>query len=512
MQTSTISLRSKKEFLGHPIGLFVLFFTETWERMSYYGMRALLVLYMTKYLLSDPTKAAELTGFHTLKRLLELGFGPMAIQPLSSEIYGLYTGFVYLTPFFGGILADRVWGKKKSVYIGGFLMAIGHFLMAIESQFLLALFFLILGNGCFKPNISTQVGNLYEEGDPRRDSAFAIFYMGINLGAFFSPFLCDNLAHSIADSLGWAEPGAAWHIGFGLAGLGMLLGMVIYHWGRKYLAPDTAEHLLPETQRTGLLLKTVGGFVLSVIGFFSLLMLPLFAKIGILLVIAFLIFQSIQKVKDQDDRSRVGALITLCLGTIAFWVIFEQQGNTLQLWADQKADWEALHLRSTNFQSLNPLMIFIFTPLLTGWWEALARKGKAQRGSIWKMAIGCFWAGAAFLVMAVSTRFVGDDKTVGNLMWLVLTTWIFTLGELYLSPIGLSLVTKVAPTRFLSMMMGMWYMSSFIGNYLAGRLGTLYSTLSQERFFLIFAVLGITVGFFFLFTQRKLQPILGKEA
>lgn len=503
--------QSFKTWFGHPRGLFILFFAEMWERMSYYGMRALLVLYMTKYLLADPERAARVTGYLGFKSLLEVGFGPLDIQPFSSQLYGLYTGFVYLSPFFGGILADKVWGRQKSVYLGGFLMAIGHFLMAFESQFLLALFFLILGNGAFKPNISTQVGGLYPEGDARRDGAFTIFYMGINLGAFFSPFLCDNLANWLCGILGKTEPGAAWHMGFTFAGIGMLLGMIVYHLGRHELPRESASDLAPVEIRNKVATKTILGFFGSMAGFLLLLMLPAaFKTIIILAVAAFVVF-SIRKISDQLDRSKVAALVILCIGTIAFWAIFEQQGNTLQLWADEKADWAAFGLRSTNYQAFNPFMIFVFAPLLTGWWESQARKGKAKSSSIRKMAIGCFMAGFAFLVLSMATKVITADKSVSNLVWLTLTTWIFTMGELYLSPIGLSLVTKVAPARFLSMMMGMWFLSSFVGNYLSGFLGTFYSSMSNEAFFMLFAVLGGIVGIFFLLSESRLQKIIGHE-
>src|SRR5208337_2267089 len=207
---------------------YVLFFTEMWERFSFYGMRALLILYMVDYLIHRvQTGATQVFGFIPLQHALESVFGPMAIQPLSSQIYGLYTGFVYLTPFFGGMLADRLLGQRKTVVIGGVLMAIGHFLMAIESMFLVALCFLILGNGCFKPNISTQVGSLYPPGDPRRDRAFTIFYMGINLGAFFSPLVCGTLGQRYG-----------WHYGFTAAGFGMVAGLGLYLWGQRYLVPD----------------------------------------------------------------------------------------------------------------------------------------------------------------------------------------------------------------------------------------------------------------------------------
>lgn len=510
---TTVASKSNasNEIFGHPKGLYVLFFTEMWERMSYYGMRALLVLYLVKYLLFDPERAARVTGFNAFRSLLESGFGPLEIQPLSSELYGLYTGFVYLSPFFGGILADRVWGKRRSVYIGGALMAIGHFLMAFESQFLLALFFLILGNGAFKPNISSQVGNLYAEDDPRRDGAFAIFYMGINLGAFFSPILCDNLANYLCTLLGKTEPGAAWHMGFSFAGIGMLLGMLMYHFGRHHLAVESDKHLVPIEERTKTLVITTVSFLGSMAGFLALLMLPSAMKVLVIALIFAGIAYSISRIADQLDRSKVAALVVLCLGTIAFWAIFEQQGNTLQLWADEKADWASLGLRATNYQSLNPLLIFICTPLLTGWWESQARKGKERMGSIKKMAVGSFLAGGAFLVLSLATRIMTPEASVSNLAWLFVTTWIFTMGELYLSPIGLSLVTKVAPPRLLSMMMGMWFLSSFVGNYLAGRLGTLYSKMSNESFFLVFAVLGFAVGLFFLASSKRIQKIIGHD-
>lgn len=499
-----------KQFFGHPAGLFILFFAEMWERMSYYGMRALLVLYMVKYLLADPTKMANVLGFDTLKYILETGFGPLEIQPFASQIYGLYTGFVYLSPFFGGILADKIWGKRKSVYIGGALMALGHFFMAFENLFVPALFFLILGNGAFKPNISTQVGALYKDGDARRDGAFTIFYMGINLGAFFSPFLCKNLAVKIVEWMGITTPGAAWHIGFSLAGIGMLAGLFCYHIGRTLLPEENLNYLAPESERSTILLKTVGGFLASMAGFLAILMLPQIFKIIIIIGIIAGIVYSIQRIKDQVDRAKVGALVVLCMATIFFWAIFEQQGNTLQLWADEKADWARLGLEAENYQSLNPLFIFLFAPLLDTWWNLRAQKG-SKSSSIRKMAVGSALAGAAFLIVPLATNFITVDKSLQNMFWLALTTWMFTMGELYLSPIGLSFVTKVAPARLMSMMMGMWFFSSSVGNYLAGLLGTLYSSMSQTNFFLLFSVMGFAIAFFFFLSEKKIEAIVGKD-
>lgn len=508
--TTATAQESQGTVLGHPKGLFILFFAEMWERMSYYGMRALLVLYMTKYLLIDQARAAEVLGFNALKSVLEMGFGPLDIQPFASQIYGLYTGFVFLSPFFGGILADRVWGKKKTVYIGGVLMAIGHFLMAYETLFLPALFFLIMGNGAFKPNISTQVGNLYPEGDSRRDGAFTIFYMGINLGAFFSPFLCKDLAVWICKIRGITEAGAAWHLGFTFAGIGMLLGLIVYHMGRKLLPQDPAlETLPPPSERTTIAIKTILGFLFCVVGFLVFLMIPAWAKLFVGAVLTAYIVFAIKKVKDVLDRKKVAALVILCVATIAFWAIFEQQGNTLQIWADDKANFDFFHLESTAYQSFNPLFIFAFAPLLDMWWNLRARQGKKPSSSVRKMAIGSFFAGFAFLVMALASDYITVEKSLINMFWLALTTWIFTMGELYLSPIGLSFVTKVAPKYLMSMMMGMWFLSSFAGNYLSGYLGSFYSTMTPNAFFMMFAVLGGAVGLFFLLAEKKMNEAIG---
>ncbi len=460
--------------------------------------------------MADPERMARVLGFDTLKFILETGFGPLAVQPFASQIYGLYTGFVYLSPYFGGILADRVWGRRKSVYIGAALMALGHFLMAFENLFIPALFFLILGNGAFKPNISTQVGALYPEGDNRRDGAFTIFYMGINLGAFFSPFLSKNLALAICGWLGITDPGVPWHIGFALAGIGMLFGLLVYHIGRTLLPAENLTTLAPAKERNAIIFKTVGGFLGAMAVFILILMIPMTFKLILIAGAVALVVWSIKQISDELDRKKVAALIILCLGTVFFWAIFEQQGNTLQIWADEKANWAQLGLQPENYQSLNPLFIFIFAPLLDVWWNFWAAKGK-RRSSVNKMAIGCFLIGFAFLIIPLASSFVTVEKSMINLFWLALATFIVTLGELYLSPIGLSFVTKLAPARFMSMMMGMWLASSFLGNYLAGILGMLYSQMSQNSFFLVFAILGISVGVFFLIADTKLKHIVGKE-
>src|SRR6201993_3856470 len=218
--------RERAQLFGHPRGLTFLFTTEMWERFSYYGMRSLLVLYMTKFLLLED-HSGNVIGLGPLKRALEGVFGPLDVQPLSSQIWGLYTGLVYFTPIFGGLLADRVLGQRRTVIIGAALMAIGHFMMAVEQLFLFALLALILGSGCFKPNISTQVGGLYTPSDHRRDRAYSIFYVGINLGAFLAPLICGTLGEKVG-----------WHYGFATAGVGMCLGLAIYLYALPLLPPD----------------------------------------------------------------------------------------------------------------------------------------------------------------------------------------------------------------------------------------------------------------------------------
>lgn len=441
-----------RTLFGHPIGLSVLFLTEMWERFSYYGMRGLLVLYMTDHLFIQG-RAETVLGFATIQAILGGIFGDLNVQQFSSQIYGLYTGFVYLTPFFGGMLADKILGQRKTVVLGGILMAIGHFLMAFETLFYLALFFLILGNGAFKPNISTQVGNLYAADDPRRDRAFSIFYVGINVGAFFSNLVCGTLAFTLG-----------WHYGFGAAGVGMLLGVVIYLAGQRFLAPDNVM----KTHASG---------------------------------------EARQPLTRAEWR-RVAALVILCLLNVVFWAVYEQQGNTMQLWADKQTVWPTLfgwQIPSPWFQSFNPFFIFALTPFIVGFWAWQAKR-KKEPTSVTKMAIGCVILGLSFIVMVVGAKIIGDGK--GSLLWPVVCTLLLTIGELYLSPVGLSLVTKVAPARIVSMMMGMWFLSSFLGNYLSGLIGTLYSVMPKELFFLVLTVLGVAAGIAIFVLNRPLQKAM----
>ncbi|RYZ73848.1 MAG: MFS transporter [Proteobacteria bacterium] len=450
--------------MGHPKGLYVLFLTEMWERLSYYGMRALLVLYMVNYLFIRPDVNEAVVGFSTIKGVLEWAFGPLAIQPLSSQIYGLYTGLVYATPIIGGLVADRWLGQRRTVIIGGIIMAAGHFLMAFENLFFPALFLLIIGNGAFKPNISTQVGDLYAPGDARRDGAFTLFYMGINLGAVLSPLVCGTLGQKFG-----------WHYGFGAAGIGMIIGLCIYIFGQKYLVPhpDNAGHKIENKS--------------SLKG----------DKVKVPFTVA--------------EKRGIVALIVLCALNIVFWGVYEQQGNTMQLWADNQTNWDFFGLwtmPSTWYQSFNPLTILIFAPILGIFWKWQAKSG-SEPTSVTKMAIGCALLAVAFGIMIFAAITVGGGR--GSVGWLVATTLVLTIGELYLSPIGLSLVTKVAPARIVSMMMGMWFLSSAFGNYLSGYLGTYYEKMPKEYFFGLMAVLSVVAAIAMAAFNKPLRKTIGEH-
>jgi POT family proton-dependent oligopeptide transporter len=424
-------------FFGHPRGLAYLFASEMWERFSYYGMRALLVLYMVDYLL-EPACMEKALGLVELKRGLEFFAGPLAPQPFASQIYGLYTGLVYLTPILGGFIADRLLGRARTIALGAGLMATGHFMMASEPLFLVALALIALGCGAFKPNISTQVGELYAEGDARRDRAYSIFYVGINVGAFFAPLVCGTIGEKIG-----------WHYGFACAGVGMAIGLATYLLGRPHLPPD------PPTL-------------------------------------------SARDAASDEEGPPLGRallpILLLFLPSALFWAAFEQQGNTIVLWADHFTDrgvgflsWRA-EIPVTWFQAFNPLMIFLFTPPLVAFWGRVARRGR-EPSTMRKLSIGCLGAAASYVIMALAAWSGEGEKT--SWLWLLAYFVVITLAELHFSPITLSLVSRLAPKGARSALMGLWFTSMFLGNFLAGWLGGLWSSLASVDFFLLIASLGV---------------------
>jgi len=472
------------ELFGHPRGLTFLFTTEMWERFSYYGMRSLLVLYMTKYLLLAD-HSGDVIGLSGLHRALESVFGPLEVQPLSSQIWGLYTGLVYFTPIFGGLLADRVLGQRRTVVIGAVLMAIGHFMMAVEQLFLFALLALILGSGCFKPNISTQVGGLYAPADPRRDRAYSIFYVGINLGAFLAPLVCGTLGE-----------GFGWHYGFVAAGVGMVIGLAIYLYALPHLPADEMH----KARAMGAVIARSEATKQSSSRYRPSGLLRFARNDG-------------RSVLQPHERRAIFALLALFVPNTLFWAAYEQMGNTIILWADGYTDRsiDPLHLfglsaqiPSTWFLAVNPFMIFAFTPLVVALWARQAARG-TEPPTITKMAYGCFGVAIAYLIMAAAalsasgiagTAAGAASGDAGKASWLWLFAYfvVITLGELYLSPVGLSFVTKVAPARLISLMMGVWLATSFTGGFLSGYIGSLWSRMTKPEFFLLVAGVAAVAG------------------
>ena len=445
-----------RDLFGHPRGLTFLFATEMWERFSYYGMRTLLVLYMVKYLLL-PGNAENVIGLGALKQFYEAMFGPLDVQPFSSHIYGLYTGLVYLTPFFGGILADRVLGQHRTILLGAALMAVGHFMMAFEPLFLIALATLILGSGAFKPNMSAQVGSLYATGDHRRDRAYSIFYVGINLGAFLAPLVCGTLGEELG-----------WHYGFTAAGVGMTIALVIYAYAMPGLPPDE----LHKARAAGVEEKSL----------------------------------------DRNEWCAILALVVLFVPTTLFWATYEQQGNTITLWADDYTDrsidlvvWRG-EIPTTWFQAFNPFMIFAFTPFIVALWAWQARRG-TEPSTITKMSLGCFGVALANLIM-VGAAWQSGGAPDASWLWLLAYFAVITVGELYISPIGLSLVSKVAPARMVSMLMGLWFLTSFTGNFISGWLGSLWSGMGKAMFFMMIAGIAGVAGAVILAFDRPLRNVI----
>ena len=431
-------MNTSSDFLGHPKGLFVCFATEMWERFSYYGMRALLILYLTKHWeFTDAT---------------------------SYLIYGAYTSLVYIMPVFGGMLADQILGSKKAVTYGAILLVFGHLGMTVESNeqiFYLSLALIVSGVGFLKPNISTMVGALYEEGDPRRDSGFTIFYMGINIGAFTATLLCGYLGEEI----GWAY-------GFGAAGIGMLLGLFIFLWGQKYLEglaePPSNKYM---TKVNGISYENwayISGVVMVLVTWFlvqnSQLVGQLLGSFGVIFIGAWLLYALLKCAPEERDRLIVVGI--LILFSLIFWALFEQAGSSLNILTDRGVDrvifgWE---VPASMFQSLNAGFIFTIAPLFALLWIALAKRNMEPSTPI-KFSIGIVLVGLGFLALVYGMN--SSEGLQTGVIWIVLIYLLHTLGELCLSPVGLSSVTKLSPQRIVGFMMGMWFFASAAGNYVA---------------------------------------------
>ena len=397
---------AQKTWFGQPRGLTILFLTNMWELFSYYGMRTLLVYYMTKQLLFAQEKA--------------------------SFIYGTYTAMAYFTPILGGAIADRWLGKRNAVIIGGTVMAIGHFLMAFEPLFFVALATIALGNGLFLPSLPSQINDLYTADDPRRGRAYNVYYVGLNIGGFMAPLVCGTLGEVYG-----------WHYGFGAAGIGMFIGLVIYIAGARYLPPEpprVAVAAVPRQSGSG-------------------------SRLWMLLL-------------------AIGIAVTIFRGA------YEQVGNTLPLWTDTGVDRSVggFLIPMTWFQSLNPLLVISMTPLLLAVWRRRAAQGRESSPAI-RMSIGAWIVACAYVLLAVVAFAVGDEQA--SWIWLLAFFVVLTFGELYILPTGLGLFAKLAPPRLGATTVASWFLAVFSGSLLAGVVGTLWSKTSHATFFLLLAGLAV---------------------
>jgi POT family proton-dependent oligopeptide transporter len=417
-------------WFGQPRGLTILFLTNMWEQFSYYGMRALLVYYMTRTLL--------------------LG------QENSSYIYGAYTAFAYFTPIIGGTIADRWLGKRRAVIIGAVTMAAGHFMMTFEPAFYLALATIALGNGLFLPTLPSQINDLYSADDPRRAWAYNVYYVGVNVGGFLAPLICGTLGELYG-----------WHWGFGAAGVGMLAGLVIYLAGAKYLPTEAKAEQAPPAEAEAPVARNRDTYLL---------------------------------------------LLAIGLAVTVFRGAYEQVGNTVALWAGSGVDrgFAGTMIPMTWFQSLNPLLVMVMTPFLIVRWRRLAEAGR-ELSPMRKMSAGALIVALAYLVLAAATAIAGDGQA--SWLWLAGFFLIFTLGELYILPNGLGLFARLAPPRFGATTVAAWYLAIFSGSLAAGFVGSFWSSMSHQIFFIMLAAIAtLAAGLLFLLDRPAVRITAGQKS
>jgi POT family proton-dependent oligopeptide transporter len=474
-----------RRFFGHPLGLSTLFFTEMWERFSYYGMRALLTLYMTSKLVDGG-----------------LGFN----EAYAGAIYAMYVSSVWYLPLVGGWLADKVFGARRAVLLGGIIIACGHYSMAIDSlpTFYAALILIALGTGLLKPNISTMVGQLYPPDDKRRDAGFSIFYMGINLGAFISPFVTGYLAQSasfkgVIVKMG-LNPAHAWHWGFAAAGVGMTLGVIQYVLGARNLKDagrKPEKHVRATEEGSGgfdvvtIALSVVGAVLGAGFGYkfdAGLVSVPFWTVVGYF--VGYL--GGTTRLLKGDELRRVLVIFILVVFSVIFWMTYEQAGSSMTLFADRLTRTEIFGhaFPSSWFQSVPAVFVIILSPIFAAIWQSL---GDRQPSSPAKFAFGLLFAGLAFGVLTVAASLTGGGRV--SPWWLVGVYFIQTLGELCLSPVGLSTISKLSPVRMVGLMMGVFFLSISIGSYIAGRTTQIFQQGTPEvltRAFGIFT--GVTLA------------------
>lgn len=510
-----------RTILGHPPGLFLLFLVEMWERFSYYGMRALLVLYLT----------SPLTGMQNPPSGRAEGFNPGRgwSDESASTLYGWYTGLAYLFPILGGIIADKMIGTHRSMVVGGLIIALGHVVLAISglgdfehnatgmSMFIGGLALIVFGTGHFKPTVSVMVGQLYRQGDPRRDGAFTIFYMGINLGAFLCAFICGTLGERVG-----------WHWGFGSAAVGMIFGLMLYMFFRpRYLA---GIGLPPAGKgRAAVLFIPIAligsaafayafhtGVLGSVTGAIPSWLLAVVAGIVLALSIWFVMIQR------PEDRGPTATIFIFMFFNAFFWLAFEQAGSSINLFTDRYTDRKigSFEVPTTWFQSVNAGLIFMLAPLFAVIWTKLGKRNLNPSQPI-KIFLGLAFLGLGYVFMVWAGTIAKDGVAKASMFLIIATYFWHTVGELCLSPTGLSYVTKAAPKRFVSLLMGIWFVSSFIANLGAGLTAAQVGKIErgeidlpwklggQADFFMLFVVSSLGAAIVILVLSPVLKKMIG---
>jgi len=491
--TDSNILANQKQFLGHPIGLYILFLTEMWERFSYYGMRAILVLYLV----------AEVG-------IENAGLGWSNEDALA--LYGWYTMFVYVASIPGGIIADKILGQKKSVFVGGMLLVAGHSVLAIEAMwaFYTGLTLIVMGVGMLKPNISTMVGGLYPKHEQdKRDMGFYIFYMGINLGAAVSALLVGYIGETIG-----------WHYGFGLAGIGMAFGQLTYWYGQRYLTHvgNLVVDERDESEKTdGNLISSIFKSTNSLVGFVLTMLLGIFIwqiqgslDYGLLVMgLAFAVGVAIVVYNDGDKIEKDRILVTYLafLIVIVFWGSFEQAGGLLNVYAKQKTDLLIGNflVPASWFQSVNAIFILIFATVVGSFWVWWKNR-KRESSSLFKMAIGVIIMGWGFFFMSAASMQY-EAEGLSSMHWLVLAYLFHTIGELCASPVALSFITKLAPDRWMAFMMGAYFAATGLGNKVAGLLGESATEMGEFAIFTGIAVFCTIFGLLVLLIIKPLKRL-----
>jgi POT family proton-dependent oligopeptide transporter len=484
---------SDTSFFGHPRGLSTLFFTELWERFGYYGMRALLVLFMTATVASGGLGMEDSTAY---------------------AIYGLYTAGVYMSSLPGGWIADRLIGQRRAVLYGGILIALGYLMLAAPNRgiFFCGLFVVVLGTGMLKPNISTIVGQLYDPVDPRRDAGFSIFYMGINIGATVAPLICGYVGQRIN-----------WHYGFALSGLGMIFGIIQFLVGRKRLGEAGLHPVQPAASADGMLWRRqFRNGSLALVGLLALLAFVHFSGIFaldvktlvnaasfILLGIVITLFGWMFLAADwtPEERKRLIAIAVLFFASVLFWSAFEQAGSSLSLFGKRNSNnfLFGFEFPASWYLSLNSLFIVTLAPVFAWIWMRL---GRHQPSSPAKFALGLITIGLGFIVMMVAAlKSAGGDKV--SPLWLTATYCFHTVGELLLSPVGLSAFAKLAPVRVAGFMMGVWFLSIATGNFIGGRLAAFYGNLPMHDLFRTVAMFSIIAGVGLALASKPVSRLMG---